>query len=284
MRVWETRFQVYDAIDALPIPSVVVEELQGSPSYRFLGKNRKNDQGVQLVYTLSGEGRFFVDGSEYVLSPGKAFLAQHCDERTAYYYPPNGKVPWCFLWIAFYGAYSGDVVNSIVRRYGYIYDLPADKGIIPDIAAFKNLRGTIVKLSPIAGAKLFTDVINGLEIAINPKWNSSSLSLIHNAQSIIMKKLSDDYGVQNLASDLSMSREHLSRLFKKHTGLTVEFYIRREKIRSACMMLKETQLDVKEVSERVGYRSSATFCRAFKKLLKISPEQFRKLGHYPDSI
>ncbi|HPO90812.1 MAG TPA: hypothetical protein PLJ44_06860, partial [Victivallales bacterium] len=66
MRIWETRFQVYDPIPEFPIPNVVVEEIQESSDYGHYGKFRKGDKGSQLVYTLSGEGRFSVNEKEYI--------------------------------------------------------------------------------------------------------------------------------------------------------------------------------------------------------------------------
>ncbi len=281
MRTWETRFQVYGSMPELPVPTVVVEEIQDNPSYRLLGRNRRLDKGSQLVYTLSGEGRFSAGAREFVLKPGTAFLAQHCDERTAYYYPEGGREPWVFLWMAFYGGFSAEVVNSIVARHGYIYELPRDKGIISQMEAFKGLKGSIVDLSPLAGAGLVMDLLCGLDLHISRRMGGSTVSAIHKAQTMLMKRISEGVGVQDISAELSMSREHFSRVFRKHAGVTPEFYIRRERIRLSCGLLKETQLDSKEIAARAGYQSPASFCRAFKKILKMTPEQFRKLGHSP---
>ncbi|HPO91544.1 MAG TPA: AraC family transcriptional regulator, partial [Victivallales bacterium] len=208
-------------------------------------------------------------------------LAQHCDEKTGYYFPKDSKEPWIFLWISFFGGFSADCVNSLVRHYGYIYELPRETGIIAEIEAFKGLKGSIVRLSPLAGAKLFMDVICGLDSSISRKKNDSSITSIHKAQMLLMKRISEGVSVQYIADELSMSREHFSRLFKKHTGISPDYYIRREKLKYSCELLKETELSVKEISHRVGYDSVASFCRVFKSFLKMTPEQFRKIGHYP---
>ena len=284
MRVWETRLQVYNKIPSFPIPYVVVEEVQSNPSYRLDGIKRKGDETCQLVYTLEGEGRFLEGKKEHILLPGKAFLAQHCDPNTAYYFPLHGEQTWRFLWVSFFGKIASEMVNNIVSRYGYIYELPHNKGIIKEIKSYKNFQGTVRTFSPLAGAKFVMDILSSLDVSINKKMEFPGIELISNAQKLMNQKISEGIGVIEVARELNVSREHLSRIFHRHIGITADLYIRKEKIRFSCNLLRETNLDCKQIAERVGFNSAASFSRAFRNMLKMTPAAFRELGHVPDQI
>ena len=285
MRVWELRFQVYKSLPDLPIPHLLVEEIQDNPSYKLFGMNRKGDEGCQLVYTLEGEGRFKAGKTEYALLPGKAFLAQHCDPETSYYYPPEGKGIWRFLWVAFGGRTVPQMVNSIVRAYGYVFDLPRDKGIINELEAYRSYREGIWIFTPLEGAKFVMNVIASIgEFAGTKPAEFSKNKLVKEAQSFIIENIAGEIGTGKIASRPNISREHLSRIFHCQTGISLKNYIVREKLRLACSLLKETKLECKQIAGRVGYVNATSFNRVFKKTLKMSPLEFRNIGHLPESF
>jgi YesN/AraC family two-component response regulator len=49
------------------------------------------------------------------------------------------------------------------------------------------------------------------------------------------------------------------------------------RIRYACRLLDTTTLTVREVGYRVGYEDPYYFSRMFRKLMGLSPRQYRKL-------
>ncbi len=285
MRLWELRLQVYKALPELPVPNIIVEEVQDNPSYRLSGVNRKKDRSCQLVYTLEGEGRFSEKKREHVLSTGKAFLAQICDQDTSYYYPLEGKVPWRFIWTAFHGDTAAAMVNSIVKNYGYVFDLPRERGIIKELEAYKSYRNAIRAFSPLAGAKFVMDVIASVDESLGFRDVELSRSdLVRDAQTFIIENISENVGVNEIAERLGISREHFSRVFHEQTGISPNRYIIKEKIRLACSLLKETKLDCKEIAQRTGYDNPASFNRVFRKVLNMTPMEFKAMGHLAESL
>ena len=59
--------------------------------------------------------------------------------------------------------------------------------------------------------------------------------------------------------------------------MPLQDYILRQKMSLACKLLKETNLSAKEVSARLGYARPGQFTRSFKKLLHVTPSQFRNM-------
>ncbi|MBO7519320.1 MAG: helix-turn-helix domain-containing protein [Clostridia bacterium] len=48
------------------------------------------------------------------------------------------------------------------------------------------------------------------------------------------------------------------------------------RIREACVLLKETDMNVTEIARKSGFHSCSVFCQMFKRTVKLSPLQYRK--------
>lgn len=282
MRIWQIRFEVHKAMASFPAPGELVEEIQEKPSYRLEGRKRENTGGCQFVCTLSGRGVYLENGIEHSLPPGTAFIQRHADPVTAYYYPPDGREPWIFLWISFYGEVAAQMVNELVARYGYIYKLPENSGLIKRLRAYKNYKGMVQSMTPLAGAKLVMDVLTGLGDEFEKELsNSPQCNVVRRAQELILENLDRNLKVEEIAGNLSVSREHLSRVFKEQAGVSPQDYILNKKMKYASYLLRDTGLSCKEIGQKIGYDSPASFSRAFKNIYNISPADIRSTGYFP---
>ncbi|MCI5649388.1 MAG: AraC family transcriptional regulator [Fusicatenibacter sp.] len=78
-------------------------------------------------------------------------------------------------------------------------------------------------------------------------------------------------------------REHysvpyISRRFHEETGMTFREYLQRVRIEKSCELLSGTNLDVGEIAERVGYGDTKFYRQLFKRMVKMSPGEYRKYG------
>ncbi|MCK5000520.1 MAG: helix-turn-helix transcriptional regulator, partial [Anaerohalosphaera sp.] len=200
----------------------------------------------------------------------------------SYYYPPDGTEPWEFIWFGFVGKNATEMVRELIERNGAVYDLPADSGIIAKLLKYESYNGLICETTPFDGAKLVTDALGALAASCWSQHPDDPRSvLIRKTQQIIEENLNGTILISDIARQLSMSREHLSRVFKGHLGVSLQEYILRQKMTLACKLLKDTQLSNKEISARLGYDLPTHFARAFKNLLHITPTQFREMPTTP---
>jgi transcriptional regulator GlxA family with amidase domain len=89
--------------------------------------------------------------------------------------------------------------------------------------------------------------------------------------------LSDDgYGVEQLASDLCMSRMTLYRKIQTATGQKPTEFIRTIRLRRAAELLREGRMTVSEVSYATGFSSASYFSRCFRTMFGVSPTLFGK--------
>ncbi|KZN43075.1 hypothetical protein N474_15420 [Pseudoalteromonas luteoviolacea CPMOR-2] len=99
---------------------------------------------------------------------------------------------------------------------------------------------------------------------------SCVLSLIH-------KEPAQSWTVDRLARNAGMSRSAFSSLFHDVIGMTPMSYLTQWRMHIAQDLLKENKQSMVSIAEQVGYRSEASFSKAFKKVVGVSPGQIRRL-------
>lgn len=98
----------------------------------------------------------------------------------------------------------------------------------------------------------------------------------------IVRLLNDRYGDNTLCLDsvaerMNISKGYLSQFFREQTGVNFSDYLEDLRMAEAKKLLATTELPVFEIAAKVGYSSSNTFCRAFKRINGVSTTDFRRL-------
>lgn len=81
---------------------------------------------------------------------------------------------------------------------------------------------------------------------------------------------------KDLAEEVYLNPEYLSRLFKKEKGCTLSEFILHEKMSVAKSLLESTNFSISIIASKVGYSNFSHFAQCFKKELGISPSEFRQ--------
>ncbi len=91
----------------------------------------------------------------------------------------------------------------------------------------------------------------------------------------ILKYINDNITLPITLTDicqkLPLSKEYVSRIFKKEMGITVTEYINRQKLTLAKNLLASEELSLQDVCETVGYQNYHYFSRLFKKQFNVTP-------------
>jgi two-component system response regulator YesN len=83
-----------------------------------------------------------------------------------------------------------------------------------------------------------------------------------------------DLNLSRIAEFNQVSKNHLSFEFARETGETIADFITHTRIREAEKMLRETNLRIYEIAEKIGYLNAETFTRAFKRITGKNPSRF----------
>lgn len=277
--LWEVEFLVTTPLPSLPTPWELVEEVQTSRSYRWNGNSRRRKRGAQFQLTLAGRGVFKDQNGTHSLTPGTGFLAKHYEPGTAYYYPQDGQDDWRFLWLSFYGPAADLITEDMIRRYGHLYTVPITHNVVQQLLTHREGSAKIQHLAPMAGCRLVMDLLTLLgDSAEQLLFECPRYKLAHKVQEFILCNIHQDLPVADIAQAMDVSREYLSRSFKKETGSTLQDYIRERRIEAAIRLLKHSSLDVESIAAKVGFSYLSGFTRSFKAYTNLSPTQYRNLG------
>jgi len=279
MLLWAVRFQTLGAMTSLPRLRVVSSEVQYEAAYHHRGVDRRGERHCLFKYTLEGEGAFRDARGEHRLPAGSGFLTQIDDPGTAYYYPPDARGPWTFVWIAFDGRAGEALVDEMVERHGHVYRLPRSSAALNQVMSFAAPQNAQRTISAAEGAQ----VVSGLLLELCRQREERHLAdpgnlLVRRAQELVRENLESNLNASELSGMLEVSREHLGRVFRAQTGITPYQFILRQRTLLACRLLQEGDLTNKEISARLGYSSPAHFLRSFRSLVGVTPGEFRKGG------
>lgn len=227
----------------------------------------------QLIYIESGCGYFKFE-EDYEKVSGKAVVIYKPNEPQIYKYYEKDS-PKTF-WIHF----SGTDVEKILKELD-IYDkrvIPIKSGlflkecierIIEEYqnkpTSFENAANNYARLAII-------ELKRELE---NASKKTSDLTIERLCREMNMnfhKNISN----AEYANMCNMSVPHFLSKFKSVTGTTPQNYILNLRISNAKNLLVTTDYKIMEISQLIGLSDSMYFCKRFKRLVGITPTEYRQ--------
>lgn len=77
------------------------------------------------------------------------------------------------------------------------------------------------------------------------------------------------------------SQQYISRKFKQETGFTALEYLQKLRIEKGCELLAGSDLRITEIAQRIGYEDVKFFHTVFKRMVGVSPREYRKMMKKP---
>ncbi|WP_138295646.1 response regulator [Clostridium sp. BSD2780061688st1 E8] len=94
----------------------------------------------------------------------------------------------------------------------------------------------------------------------------------------INRYFNQDITLTTISEKINMNPSYLSRLFLQETGMHFIDYITNLRIEKAKIYLKQKDCTMQEIGEMVGYANPKYFSQIFKKIVGMSPGQYRNHG------
>lgn len=141
-------------------------------------------------------------------------------------------------------------------------------------------------LKPIAEDELnhaIAMAVDGLQLA-NKNHNDlisdireiSPVEIIDDIKDYVDKNYCDDITVSMFSEKYFVSKEYLSKLFKKKHGCGIYEYALNLRMSRAKELLLDRNMQIQQIAERLGYSNSNYFSKAFKNYYELSPSEFRE--------
>lgn len=104
---------------------------------------------------------------------------------------------------------------------------------------------------------------------------SDADSVVKHVQRFIRDNLGEELSRGQIAAEVCMSPDYVSRVFRQETGIQLSEYITEARMEEARHLLETTDLPVGEVAYKTGYYNIAYFSRVFRIRNNATPASYR---------
>lgn len=132
----------------------------------------------------------------------------------------------------------------------------ADINQAPDVTTLRNLLLAIAKQADQSEQQQFSRNVLAM-------------------RQIVHDRYAEQLTLTQVALELHLSAVYLGQLFKQETGRTFAQYLNDWRVRIAVDLLQNSEDDVTEIAQAVGYQNPSYFYKLFKKQMGMSPREYR---------
>jgi len=147
----------------------------------------------------------------------------------------------------------------------------------------EDMSNTLSKLSNVMAYRSIdeyreelTDWVVSLHEKLTSEDDLGSNKKLKQAVEYIEKNYDKDLNMAVVSNYISMNYSMLSYLFKQYTGTNFVNYLKNVRMKEAMRLLKETDMKVIDISNKVGYENEKHFMKTFKAEFGVSPTEYRK--------
>ncbi|WP_246469667.1 helix-turn-helix transcriptional regulator [Cohnella nanjingensis] len=232
-----------------------------------------------LVHTVeAGKGYFRCGDREYELGPGDSFFIL---PGVLHGYRSDERDPWLYRWIAC----RGPALARWQQRAGVSPERPVIYAAGESLRAMEAVAAAFRE----GGWTADFEASGWLRIAWSA-WmkanrpeapeaaggrEEASAREADRAARWLHAQLDRPVSIAQMAQELGYHRTHLSKLFRRHHGMSPIRYLQKLRMERAVVLLQEA-LTVEEVAASVGYADPLYFSKSFKKWMGGTPSDYRK--------
>lgn len=248
------------------------------PDHTF-GPGMRNHYLIHCI--LSGRGTYRTDykdkQSEYHLHAGQVFLIE--PNQLVHYFADH-DTPWEYMWIEFDGIKAKEYLSEAgISQSSPVYYPTSEEG---RKNLFDKLR-YLVDHPHILPAEIigytylfFGTLIQSSRNAKKLPKNNIQDFYIQSTVDFIENHYMEEISVEDMALNLGLNRSYFSKIFKKGTHKSPQDFLIQYRINKACELLRSTRLSITQISHLVGYNNQFHFTRAFKNIMNLPPQEWRK--------
>lgn len=211
-------------------------------------------RGYTLIhYVRSGKGVFYTRGEEYEVTAGQAFLILPGEVTT---YEADKLDPWHYCWVGFNG--------SLARRFDQLE---------PVFSIDESLFLGIFPPEGYVGRSEYW-LAGGLHRLYGVLFPDAQTGNIHvqKVENLICTAYMERITVEDIAGHLNLDRRYLTRLFKQHTGKSLQEYLTGVRMEEAMLCLERGH-SVQETARLCGYSDVGNFSKMYKKFFGYNPKK-----------
>lgn len=115
--------------------------------------------------------------------------------------------------------------------------------------------------------------VTTLSEALKERYDTQNYT--EQTKAYIRAHLRESFTRQDIADHVHLSQNHLARIFRKETGMSIAEFTLQQRMGQAVELLAHTELSVGEIAERVGYENYSYFLTLFRRVTGTTPSKYR---------
>lgn len=248
---------------------------------KYITKNihtfrEKGRLDYQIIYITKGCGNFFINNTMTTIPYGNIIIFRPEEmQQYAYYYHDAPEL----YWVHFTGYAAKNYLSDINLLDKPVHYIGIHNGLIEH---FKKIMLELQVKSPLyeqtSDAMLMELLTSMARKKIAFENPNSKFSDPHIQKIVAQMHTACDqpWNINDLAKECLLSPNRFMHKFKAQTGFSAMDYLIQIRIAKAKDLLINSQLNIKEISNLIGYENPLYFSRLFHKIEGISPRDYRK--------
>lgn len=231
-------------------------------------------RGYEFIHVLSGQVELTVDEHQKILHAGEFACVLSNQPHSIY------TIGDSLIWICCFSTdFLPDFHNKVKNCSGDSFVFWCDPLLLEFFRAqlfpYEDHEGNLLDLHKLKGS---------LHLLCNAYLNSVTLSERDNTRFELMNIISDyiekNYSrkldMQDVAAELGYEYSYFSKLFRKVFSVPFPDYLNNYRCSAAVRMIRSSEQNLLEISQKSGFQSIRTFNSVFLKHMGMTPTQYMK--------
>lgn len=238
-----------------------------------LALNSLYERHYCFLWSLRGSAWFETRGRRIELEPG--LLLAFPQPINATLLTPPDQPHWLQFFMNLVGPLAQDYFESVVSRYGWLVRVPRTSGLhaIADEIEQASLAGNLHP--PLYWSRLAYRWLDEWHRCLQGQKQSPLQPTVDFGSSASQLDPRSLKSMKTYAERIGYSRSHLGRKLRRQWDMPPATNLRLIRLDNAAKLLRNTDLPVHAIAQRLGYETSTGFIRAFRRAFHVTPLRFR---------
>ena len=234
---------------------------------------RRGMQSYLLSQTFSGAGELRYEGETVRLAPDDCFLIDCRREHCYYAVDPDG---WSYRILHFDGQAMADLYAHFLQCGTVKFTAAKGEPVRALLDGLFEQRPPAQAHREIVYSRMLTDLMTEIILKTSPGDQAPMPELVRGVLDYIGRNYAAPITLDLLAQRFYVSKFHLCREFKRHTGFSPNEYLIDTRLNAAKALLRGTDMTMQEICQQVGISGPDHFLYLFKSRENIQPSVYRK--------
>jgi two-component system response regulator YesN len=117
-------------------------------------------------------------------------------------------------------------------------------------------------------------VLKKVDDRIQQKKNAKGRRLVDRIIEVINRRYHENLSIEDISNEVFFSSNYIRKVFKDETGQTITEYLLQVRMKKATELMRDSQLHVHDIGQRIGYENISYFCQVFKQYYGVTPKEY----------